>query len=82
MRVELTPQAGDRVSVMCDIANEILSGDHVHEVQMNFTNTGETKYMRTYHTAEELRKFIYEDYKSQDEHDIELDAYLKKKGLR
>ena len=82
MMVEITPSAGERQSQMFDVANDLLSGDVVSEVKINLTNTGETKYMRTYHTPEEIRKFIYADYESEDEYEARMDAYFKEKGLR
>jgi len=80
MRVQLTPSAGERLSVQCDIANQLLERDDVHEVQLQF-NDG-LKFMRTVHTEEQLRKFIYPDYENEYEYEEKMDRYFKEKGLR
>ena len=80
MLVTLTPGAGERLSVQCDIANELLEKGIVSEVQLQF-NDG-LKFMRTYHSEEEIKKFIYPDYETEYDYDVRMELYFKEKGLR
>ena len=60
MKVILEPNAGDSLSDQIDLANELLTKDYVHEVQLQM-NDG-LRFMRTYHSGDEIRKFIWVGY--------------------
>jgi hypothetical protein len=71
MKVILEPNAGDSLSNQIDLANELLEKDYVHEVQLQM-NDG-LRFMRTYHSGDEIRKFIWAGYNN-DFSDVQYEA--------
>jgi hypothetical protein len=81
MKVILEPNAGDKYGDQIDLANELLEKGFVHEVQLQL-NDG-LKFMRTYHSPDEIRKFIWDgydnDYPNQyDADELEIIPFIDK----
>jgi len=89
IKAKITPDAGERYSQVVDKANELIENTSFNatiEVEVVVPDMDDemklvSKFMRTYHSPDEIRKFIYKGYQTEAEYYEEIDAYLDSKKL-